>query len=425
MLRRDIRRWDLLALVLNSVIGAGIFGLPSRAYALAGAFSLVAYLVCVVPVLLIVLCFAEVSSRFKETGGIYLYAHYAFGPFIGFQIGWFAWLSRMTALAALSNLFADYLSYFVPSFEFSIARATVISAVICLLAAVNIVGVRRASVLSDLFTIGKILPLLLLLLAGFFFINPQRYSFASVPSYTNFSASVLLLAFAFLGFESAGMVAGEAEDPRRNVPFAMVTGIIMAAVLYVGIQAVCIGVVPQLAASTRPLADAGQHVLGRAGAAIISLGALISVGGTMHAIMLSSPRILFAMGEQGQLPPAVSTANKHFQTPHVAILLSTAVVLGFALSGTFASTATLTTIMRLVSYAGACVALPVLRRRNGMEASFRIPAGKILSFAAMGIILWLFTSSPSLQANQAFFAAAAGLILYAVFGRRTEPHATR
>src|SRR5439155_4689427 len=171
-------------------------------------------------------------SRFKETGGIYLYAHSAFGPFIGFQIGWFAWLSRMTGLAALSNLFADYLSYFVPLFESGMARVMVITMVVCFLAAVNIAGVRRASLLSDLFTIGKILPLLLLLLAGFFMINPQRYSFGSLPSYENFSASVLLLVFAFLGFESAGMVAGEVEDPRKNVPFAMMTGIVMAAILY-------------------------------------------------------------------------------------------------------------------------------------------------------------------------------------------------
>src|SRR5262249_54924602 len=154
------------------------------------------------------------------------------------------------------------------------------------------------------------------------------------------SLSVLLLVFAFLGFESAGLVAGEVEDPRKNVPFAMVAGVGLAAVLYVGIQAVCVGAVPQLAASPRPLADAGEHILGKAGGAIISLGALISVGGTMHALMLSSPRILFALGEQEQLPSPFSRASKRFQTPHIAIILSTAVVIAFALSGTFVTTAT-------------------------------------------------------------------------------------
>src|SRR5215471_14546935 len=404
MLRRDIRRWDLVALVLNSVIGAGIFGLPSRVYALAGAFSLASYIVCAVPVLLIVFCLAEVSSRFKETGGVYLYTRSAFGNFVGFQIGYFSWLSRMTALAAVSNLFADYLGYFVPVVQSGTARMAVITLAIGTLAAANITGVGLASRLSDLFTIGKVVPLVLLVLTGFFFVDVRRYSFTTLPSYSNFSVSVLLLVFAFLGFESAGMVAGEVEDPRKNVPFAMVAGVGLAAILYVGIQAVCVGVVPQLAASARPLADAGEYVLGKAGGTIISLGALISAGGTMHALMLSSPRILFAMGEQGQLPSPFSTTSKRFQTPHVAITLSTAVVIAFALSGTFVTTATLTTIMRLVSYAGACAALSVLRRKNrGDSALFLIPGGTILSIIALGIIVWLFSSSPSVQASQAFF----------------------
>src|SRR5438552_2375230 len=196
MLRRDIRRWDLLALVLNSVIGAGIFGLPSRAYALAGAYSVAAYVVCIVPVLLIVLCLAEVSSRFNETGGLYLYARSAFGPFVGFQIGYFAWLSRMTALAAVSNLFADYLSYFVPVVQSGPMRAAMITMAIGFLAAANIAGVRLASQFSDLFTIGKVVPLLFLLVAGLFYIDPQRYSFTAVPGYSNFSTSVLILLFA-------------------------------------------------------------------------------------------------------------------------------------------------------------------------------------------------------------------------------------
>jgi APA family basic amino acid/polyamine antiporter len=126
------------------------------------------------------------------------------------------------------------------------------------------------------------------------------------------------------------------------------------------------------------------------------------------------------------LPAALSAVNKRFQTPHVAILLSTAVVLAFALSGTFASTATLTIIMRLVSYAGGCAALPVLRRRSKDDpALFMIPGGTILSILALGIIVWLFSSSPSLQAGQAFVAGAAGLILYVLCGRQTQLYAAR
>ena len=320
-LRRDIRKWDLVALVLNSVIGAGIFGLPSRAFALAGSYSLLAYVVCAVPVFLIVLCFAEVSSRFNGTGGMYLYARTMFGPLAGFEIGWLAWVTRLTAFAALCNLFADYLGYFLPGSDSGTGRVVVITLVVFCLGAANIAGVRLASLFTNIFTIGKLAPLVLLVAAGSFFINTQSYSSAVHPTYNAFSASVLLLLFAFTGFENAVIPAGEARDPRRHLPFALITGTAIVVLLYVAIQAVCIGTLPELAKSQKPLADVGSQLLGRPGAAIISFGALISVMGTMNAIMLAASRLLFAMAEQGQLPRIASSTHRRFHTPHVAVLI--------------------------------------------------------------------------------------------------------
>src|SRR5688572_13904036 len=190
-LLRTLRKWDLVALVLNSVIGAGIFGLPARAYALAGVYSLLSYLICAVVVFLIVLCFAEVGSRFKETGGLYLYAKTTFGPVVGFEVGWLAWLARMTAFAALCNLFADYFSYFVPIAADGPWRAVVLIAVTCGLAATNVAGVRAAASFGNVVTIGKLLPLLLLIGGGLLMIDPSRLSRGPAPSYTEFSASVL------------------------------------------------------------------------------------------------------------------------------------------------------------------------------------------------------------------------------------------
>src|SRR5438477_955811 len=144
-LRRDIGKWDLVALVLNCIIGAGIFGLPSRVFALAGSYSLLAYLVCAVPIFLIVLCFAEAASRFSESGGLYLYAREAFGPLVGFEMGWLAWLVRVTAFAALCNLFVDYLGYFIPAAAVGSTRGIVMSTVIVGLTAANIAGVQVAA----------------------------------------------------------------------------------------------------------------------------------------------------------------------------------------------------------------------------------------------------------------------------------------
>src|SRR5262245_45476787 len=416
-LLRKVRRWDLVALLLNSVIGSGIFGLPGRAYALANVYSLLAYLICAVIVLLVVLCFAEVSSRFKETGGLYAYARATFGSFVGFEIGWLAWLTRLTAFAALCNLFVDYLGYFLPASATGTGRAVVMVLVVSGLAVLNLLGVRLASLFGNVFTIGKTVPLILLVVAGFFFIDPQRFSPAFTPSYAQFSASVLLLVFAFTGFEIIVIPAGEARNPQRDMPFALLVGITIVVLLYLAIQAVCIGTLPELGKSPRPLAEAGARIFGATGAAIISLGALISMLGTMNAIMLASPRLLFAMAEQRQLPLFVAATHKRFHTPHVAILLSAAPMLALCLSGSFASSAILSTIIRLTTYAMTCAALPLLRRRKGESPAFVAPGGRVVSVLSLLLILWLYSSTSWPEARQAVIAAGVGLVLYLVVGR--------
>jgi len=418
-LRRDIRKWDLVALVVNIIIGAGIFGLPARAFALAGVYSLAAYVVCAVPIFLIVLCFAEVGSRFKETGGLYLYARTAFGPLVGFEIGWLAWLTRVTAFGGLCNLFVDYLAYFIPAVASGVGRSLAITIVLLVLAGVNVAGVRVASTVGNVFTVGKLLPLIVLIVLGFFFVNTENYSAGVVPTYSSFSLSVLLLVFAFTGFEVATIPAGESRDPRRHLPFALVAGTSIAVVLYVALQAICIGTVPNLATSQRPLADAGGYIMGSAGAAFISFGALISIAGTMNAIMLTGPRLLFAMAENGQLPRIASATHARFITPHIAILFSAAMMLLLTLSGTFISLATISTVIRLTTYASTCAALQVLRRRRGNDAGlFVLPFGQVISTAALLLIVWLLSSSAWSEVIKTLLAALAGLLLYAVYAAR-------
>ena len=231
---------------------------------------------------------------------------------------------------------------------------------------------------------------------------------------------MLLLVFAFTGFEIAVIPAGEALDPRRHLPFALLTGTAIATLLYVAIQAVCIGTLPELASSQRPLADVGGRLFGRPGAAVISLGALISVTGTMNAIMLAAPRLLFAMAEQGQLPPTVSATHRRFHTPHVAILISAVGMLVLTLSGTFASAAILSTIIRLTTYAVTCAALPVLRRKSGPPYAPVRRARRRHRFRGRRwlLIVWLFSSSSWPEVRQALVAAAVGLLLHTRLTRR-------
>ena len=213
---RGIRRWDLVAVAINGIIGGGIFGLPAPVFKLIGSYSLVAFVVCAVVVTLIILCFAEVGSRFDETGGPYLYAREAFGSTVGFEIGWLIWLARLTAFAANCNLLVAYLGYFLPAATNPVWRASIIIIVVTLLATVNLVGIRQAAMVSNFFTIGKLIPLILFIAVGLFFLNPQAFAMGPRPPAEAFSQSVLLLIYAFTGFEMATIPAGEVRDPKRN-----------------------------------------------------------------------------------------------------------------------------------------------------------------------------------------------------------------
>src|SRR5437868_8451822 len=173
---RGIRKWDLVAFTVNAVIGAGIFGLPAKAFSLIGSYSLIAFVACAFVVLLIILCLAEVGSRFDATGGPYTYARAAFCPTIAFEVGWLSWLARLTAFAANCNLMVSYLAYFWPSANNAVPRAIMIVSVVVVLTAVNLIGVRQAAIASDLFTIGKLLPMLAFVAVGLFFLNPHAFA---------------------------------------------------------------------------------------------------------------------------------------------------------------------------------------------------------------------------------------------------------
>ena len=421
---RGIRRWDLVAVAINGTIGAGIFGLPARTFSLIGPYSLLAFVACALVVALIILCFAEVGSRYSESGGPYLYACEAFGPAAAFQVGWLQWLARLTAFAANANLLVDYLAYFWPAAAAGGLRATVIGGAVILLTAVNIAGVRNAARLSNMFTIGKLVPLAIFVVTGMFFLHPAQYSFAVTPSYGNFSKAVLILIFAFTGFEMAVIPAGEIEDPRRNVPRALLTALAVVTVFYVLIQVVCVGTLPELATSTRPIADATSRFLGDAGVTVILFGAVMSVTGNLNVLILAGSRIPFAMALQRQLPAVLAATHPRFRTPHVAIVITAATVLTLALSGTFLMLVTISAIARLLSYAATCAALPVLRRRGtAPPAAFTVPAGTATAVAALVLCAWLLSNSSFEEARNTAVAVAIGVIVYFLsraFGARAE-----
>src|SRR5947207_3352407 len=409
---RGIRKWELAAMAINGIIGAGIFGLPSKAFALIGSYSLIAFVACAFVVLLIILCFAEVGSRFDETGGPYLYARAAFGKTVGFEVGWLTWLVRLTAFAANCNLLVAYLGVFWPAATNTVPRAAVIIVVVASLAVINLLGIRQAATFTNIFTVGKLLPMIVFIGVGLFFINPHAFALAERPSSGAFSQAVLLLVYAFTGFEMATIPAGEVRDPQRSLPRALLIAIVVVAILYIMIQVVCVGTLPGLALSQKPLADAGSHFLGTAGGAIISAGAIISITGNLNILLLSGSRLPFAMAEQKQLPAFIGSIHRRFFTPYVAILITAGLMLLLTLKSSFVAALTISTIARLVTYGATCIALPVFRARRHVPApTFRLPGGTAIAILSLLLIIWLLLNSTLQEAKAAALAAAAGLAI--------------
>ena len=413
---RGIRRWDLVAIAINGIIGAGIFGLPSKVYALIGTYSLIAFVACALVVALIILCFAEVSSRFEETGGPYLYAREAFQPAVAFEIGWLIWLARVTAFAANCNLLINYVSFFWTPATMPTWRAAIIVLVVAVLALINFVGIRQAAIVSNLFTVGKLVPIIIFIAAGLFFLNPQAYELGPTPTSGDFSKSVLLLVYAFTGFEMATIPAGEVRDPQRNLPRALLIAILVVATLYILIQLVCVGTLPGLAQSQKPLADAGSQFLGAAGGAIISAGAIVSISGNLNILLLSGSRLPFAMAEQKQLPAVIGDIHRRFSTPYVSIAITAGLMLFLTLKSSFLEALTISTIARLVTYGSTCLALPLFRaRREAPAALFRLPGGTVIAILSLGLIVWLLLHSTLAEAQAAAAAAAVGLLIYIAY----------
>jgi amino acid transporter len=412
---RGISRWDLTAIAINTIIGTGIFLLPARVTGLIGNYSLFAFLACALIVGLIVVCFAEVSSRFEATGGMYLYAKEAFGSAVGFEVGWLYWVVRVTTFATNCNALLIYLAFFFPDANQGFWRYAIISLIVLLVSVVNLIGVRESTWMTNIFTVGKLVPLFVFALVGVFFIDPANFSFGDAPPTGKFAEAVLVLIYAFAGFEAAVIPAGETKNPQKNMPFALLTALAFVAVLFVLIQVVAIGTLPGLTESQRPLADAAGNFLGSFGASFIIVGAIISVLGNLNGGYLTTSRIPFAMAEQKELPQILAQTHARFKTPYVSIILTSLAIFAFTIQTSFATALTIATITRLLVYASTCAALPVFRRRAAAAppAKFTAPFGVAAAVLSLLLIVWLLTRVDYKKEGLVMLVMAAiGLAIY-------------
>src|SRR5579864_3463437 len=399
-LLRAVSRWQIVALVLNDVIGSGVYLLPAGAAALLGGASVVAVVLAGAAVLLVVLCFAEAASHFDQPGSAYLYAREAFGELVGFEVGWMTWLARVASVASLAVAFAQALGYLWPE-----ARA----------------GWGREAAI--------VLPLLVFVVAGTAWAlragagggaGMAGTAGAVAGGRGSLGAAALLLLYAYAGFENTAAAAGEYKNPRRDVPFALLAQIGFVTLLYAWVQWVALVTLPGLAASATPLADAARRFLGAWGGWLLTVGATLSILGTNGNTVLTGPRYLFALARGGYGPRLLGAVHPRFRTPAVAVVAQTAIALPLALSGTFTGLAALSVVARLATYLGTAAAVPVLRRKLGSRpGAFRLPGGPLVPIAAALLCVVFAASATRRDLVAGAVALAVGLAVWKL--RRPVP----
>jgi APA family basic amino acid/polyamine antiporter len=420
-LNRDIGQLGFAAIALNGVIGAGIFALPAVAAAKSGNFSPWLFLICAVLIMTVVLSFARAASFFRDTGGPIQYAGLAFGPFAGFQTGWLTYIGRLSALGANISLMVTYAGWFWEPLGSGLAHQLAVAMMFILLAIFNIIGVRQSMAVVFLFSALKLVPLVLLILIGMTHIQPGLVLQAGLPVTGTLGETILILLYAFVGFESAVVPAGEARNPRRDIPRAITITVLTITGVYFLIQLISVSVLPELASSSTPLADVAEILMGATGAALLTLGAVFSIGGNCSASMLSAPRMTYALARLGSLPAWFGRVHPRFHTPVNSIVFYAVIGLVLAVSGTFIWLAVISTLARLLSYILGVAALPVLERKiEKTEDQFRLPGGYFIPALSLLLCLWLVTfASMSAWLTTAIFFAL-GSVLYLASSRNRE-----
>ena len=410
-LLRTLGPWDLTAISLNTIIGSGIFLLPATAAAAVGLWAPLAFLVAGLLSLLFAMSFAEASGRFSSTGGPYLAAKAAFGGLVGFEVAWIFWLSRLAAVGAACNIFLSYLALFLPAVAAPLPRIAVITGLVLTVTLVNLRGVRTGSTLTNIFTVAKLAPLVVLAIGGALAVADAAPAMETRLVAGDFWRAVLLVAFAFGGFEVATVPGGESANPRRDVPRALFLSIAGAMLLYVSLQWVLFALYPDLASSTRPLADAATALIGPTGAALIGAAALISTAGYVLGASLVVPRVTFALAEQGQFPSVFARVDERYHSPWVAIAVHGIVTWVLAVSLNFFSLVLINVLARLIVIGVTCGAVLRLRATEPAALGYRAPFGPLIPLAGMAgvaVLLWQ-SSPPELLWGGAALVAGSGL----------------
>ena len=413
-LKRQLTVVGLWLLAINGMIGAGIFGVPAKTYALAGEFSPWIFVICAILIAPIMLSFGELSSVFRSTGGPILFVGTAFGPFWGFQAGWAYYIARITAYSANLNLMVLSISYFWPAASEPIPRIVLLAIATVLIVGLNVVHARATMGSLGLITIIKLSPLVALAIYGIFSWEGSASSgITELPSGSDLGAALLLVIYAYVGFESSTVPAGESKNPHRDMPRALVMALGTATALYALIQWSAQRLVPDLANTEGPLIAAGEAWLGPVGASLVTIGIITSVGGNVISSTFSSSRMSYRMALDGYLPKWFSAVNATYATPIYSVLFFG--IAGFLLSasGRFVYLAVLSVFTRLLLYLSCIASMPAVRKIADKEASI-LPGGWTIPILAAIVCLGLLTQVSLSSVEATFGLLLVGSLLYLI-----------
>jgi len=383
----------LTANIVNATIGAGIFVLPALVAKGLGPAAPLAFICCAIAMVLFVTCFAIAGSRVSLTGGLYAYVEVAFGRYVGFLAGVLYGITALGAVAGVVNVLVNSIAIVVPFLGNPVMRIVVMIAVYGLLVVINVRGVRGGAGAVTVVTLAKLLPLLLFICAGIFFIHPANLSWAAWPGSEALGDSVILLIFAFVGIEVALIPSGEVKNPARTVPRSAYLALVVTTIIYITIQLVAQGILGADLANYKdaPLAEAAAKFLGSIGRTILLGGATISAFGFVTSDILSSPRMIFAFGRDGALPAFFAHVHPRYRSPDVAIITYAVLAFSLSVTGTFEQLAVLSNVAVLLMYLLCCAGCWFLVKRDIRSDGqpFNFPGMKIVPALAIVAIVWI------------------------------------
>lgn len=397
------------------MIGAGIFALPAAVAERAGILSPWLFLGAGVLMITVVLTMAELASYFRDSGGPVLYATEAFGPLPGFATGWLYYVSRVAALAANMHVMAVYLGTVWAWFDTSAGHSAVVVAVCVFLTVANVVGVKGGVRTLSVFTVLKVLPLVLLVLAGLRSVGPEMLFPESIPTIDDLGGTMLLIIYAYVGFETILIPAGETARPRRTIPLALIRTMIAIAIFYFLIMLVYIALLPGGEAANGTLVDAGRRLAGPAGAIVITFTAVFSIGGNLSASTLSAPRLTLSLAEHGLLPGWFGRIHPTYASPANSIMFYSGLAMVLGLTGSFVFLAVASSLTRLITFGVCIAALPVIRKAADAETreqAFRLPGGYLIPVLALVVCAWMAAHSTAQSWVYVAGLLVFGLLLY-------------